>query len=53
MDYNLFREIADSWGLLYLFAFFLGAILVTFRPGSRAKAEHIAQIPFKEDDTDV
>ena len=50
MDYNLFREFADSWGLLYLFALFIGVILFTFRPGSKKRAEDIAQIPFKEDD---
>ena len=51
MDYNLFRELADSWGLLYLFALFLGVIFFTFRPGSQRTAEDIAQIPFKEDET--
>ncbi len=49
MDYSTFREIADSWGLLYLFAMFIGAILFTFRPGSKKISEEIAQIPFKED----
>ena len=51
MDYNLFREFADSWGLLYLFALFLGVIFFTFRPGSKSRANEIAQIPFKEDET--
>ena len=50
MDYNLFREFADSWGLLYLFALFTGVIFFTFRPGSRQRADDIAQIPFKEDE---
>ncbi|MDJ0612337.1 MAG: cbb3-type cytochrome c oxidase subunit 3 [Rhizobiaceae bacterium] len=49
MDYNLFRELADSWGLVYLFALFVGVIFFTFRPGSRKKADEIAKIPFKED----
>ena len=52
MDYSLLRQLADSWGLLYLFLLFVGVIAFTFRPGSKAKAEKIAQIPFEEDRTD-
>lgn len=51
MDYSTFREFSDSWGLLYLFALFVGVILFTFRPGSGKKAQDIANIPFKEDET--
>ena len=50
MDYNIFREFSDSWGLIYLFALFVGAILFTFRPGSKKTADDSAQIPFKEDE---
>jgi len=53
MDYSTFREIADSWGLLYLFVLFVGVILFTFRPGSKEIAEDVAQIPLKEDINDV
>lgn len=53
MDYSTFREIADSWGLLYLFVMFVGAIIFTFRPGSKKIAEDIAEIPFREDKKDV
>ena len=35
MNYHILREIADSWVLLALFAFFVGAVLWAFRPGSR------------------
>lgn len=49
MDYSTFREFADSWGLVYLFVLFVGVIFFTFRPGSKAQADKIAQIPFKED----
>lgn len=49
MDYTSFRELADSWGLVYLFVLFAGVIFFTFRPGSKKQAEEIAQIPFKED----
>lgn len=50
MDYSLFRELADSWGLLYLVVLFVGVIFFTFRPGSKKQAEDIALIPFKEDE---
>ena len=49
MDYTTFRQFADSWGLIYLFALFLGMIFFTFRPGSKKRAAEIAEIPFKED----
>ena len=52
MDYNTFREFSDSWGLLYLFALFIGVILFTFRPGSKKRADDTARIPFKEDADD-
>lgn len=50
MDYNTMRHMADSWGLVYLFVIFVGVVLFTFRPGSKKKADEIAQIPLKEDD---
>jgi cytochrome c oxidase cbb3-type subunit IV len=53
MDYHLLREIADSWGLIYLLAIFIAIIAIVFRPGSRRKADEIAQIPFKEDHDDA
>jgi len=34
MDYEQFRQFADSWGLLYLFAVFVIVVLFVFRPGS-------------------
>lgn len=50
--YSLFREIADSWGLLSLVIFFLCAILMLFRPS--AKQQHIdaSQIPFRNEEMD-
>ncbi len=52
MDYSLLRQFADSWGLLYLVLLFVGVIAFTFRPGSKKKADEIAQIPFEEDRDD-
>jgi cytochrome c oxidase cbb3-type subunit 4 len=49
MDYNFIREFADSWGLIYLFALFVGIVLFTFRPGSKKKADEIAQIPLNDE----
>ena len=49
MAYENLRHLADSWGLVYLFALFVISILYTFRPGSRKIADEAAQIPLKED----
>jgi len=50
MTYDLLREIADSWVLLLLFLFFVGAILWAFRPGSRKSHQDTADIPFRNED---
>lgn len=52
MDYNTLRHLADSWGLLYLMAVFVGVLLFTFRPGTKKQAQEQANIPFKEGDSD-
>ncbi|MFC3613185.1 cbb3-type cytochrome oxidase subunit 3 [Lutimaribacter marinistellae] len=49
-DYTFLRQMADSWGLLVLFLFFIGVILWVFRPGSRKKYEDTANIPFRHED---
>lgn len=49
MNYHLMREFADSWGLLAMAVFFLGAVLFALRPGSRRKAEEAARIPLQDD----
>ncbi len=53
MDYSTLRNLADSWGLLYLFLIFVGVIIYTFRPGSRKQADKNANIPLREDEQDV
>lgn len=45
--YELLRHLADSWGLLVMFAFFLGAGLFAFRPGSSDYYAKAAQIPLQ------
>jgi len=47
--YTAMRTFADSWGLLFMTLFFVGAVLFAFRPGSRKLAEDAAKIPLKED----
>ncbi|WP_102109764.1 cbb3-type cytochrome c oxidase subunit 3 [Oceaniglobus roseus] len=47
--YSLMREFADSWALLTLFVFFLGAFLWVWRPHSRALHEDAARSIFRED----
>lgn len=49
MTYEAFRHFADSWGLLYMFAIFVGVILFLLRPGAGKQAKDAAQIPFNED----
>lgn len=49
MDYEFLRQMADSWGLLYLVLLFIAVILFAFRPGSRKRYEDAASIPLKED----
>ena len=48
--YSLLREIADSWVLLALFAFFIGAVIWAFRPGSRETHRECSGIPFQNED---
>ncbi|CAM5768099.1 hypothetical protein LMIY3S_02386 [Labrys miyagiensis] len=47
-EYSLLREFADSWGLLAMALFFLGAVIYVFLPGSRRSADEAARIPFQE-----
>ena len=46
--YNALRHFADSWVLLAMALFFVGAILFAFRPGSRDLADEAARIPFED-----
>lgn len=47
--YTLMREFADSWGLLAMLLYFVGAIFFTLRPGSKKLADEAAAIPLLED----
>lgn len=48
--YSLLREFADSWMLLFLFAFFVGMVIWVFRPGATKKYSEPAGIPFRHED---
>lgn len=48
--YTFLRHFADSWGLLVMMLFFLGAVAFTFRPGTRRVHKDIADIPLRNDD---
>jgi cytochrome c oxidase cbb3-type subunit 4 len=52
MNYEAMRHFADSWGLLFLTAFFAGVLMFVFRPGSRDRYEDAADIPFRDRKTD-
>ena len=49
MDYETLRQMADSWGLLYLVLVFVGVVLFTFRPSAKRRYDAAAKIPLKED----
>ena len=48
--YSFLRQLADSWVLLAMTLFYLGAILWAFRPGARGVHADIAAIPLREDE---
>lgn len=50
--YSFLRGFADSWGLLAMMLFFVGAIAVLFRPGVKAMHENAASIPLRDDAPD-
>lgn len=45
--YSLLREIADSWVLLMMFGFFVGAGVWAFWPSLREDREDASMIPFR------
>jgi len=49
LEYQALRTLVDSWGLVVMVVFFIGAAAMALRPGSRPLHDDAAQIPFKED----
>ena len=50
--YTLLRGFADSWALLAMFLFFLGVVLMVFRPSAKAMHKSAADIPLRDQDID-
>ena len=48
--YTFLRHLADSWFLLAMVMFFVGAVLFLWRPGSRRLHADAASVPFRNDD---
>lgn len=47
--YSLLREIADSWVLLAMFVFFIGAGIWAFLPSQRSARVDASMIPFRNE----
>lgn len=47
--YTFLRQLADSWFLVAMTLFFVGAILWAFRPGSRKTHQEAAESIFRND----
>lgn len=45
--YDVMRQFADSWGLLFMTLVFVGILAWVFWPGSRTRFREQADIPFK------
>jgi cytochrome c oxidase cbb3-type subunit 4 len=48
-NYSLLRQFADSWVLLLMAVFYVGAILWVFRPGARKIYDDVANIPLRNE----
>jgi cytochrome c oxidase cbb3-type subunit 4 len=48
--YDALRHFADSWGLLFMLAIFVAAIVIVLLPGAKESAARAAQIPLKDND---
>lgn len=48
--YSFLRQLADSWALLAMFAFFAFIVFWALRPGSRAIHDDAANIPLRHED---
>lgn len=47
--YDSLRHFADSWGLVYMMAIFIGVFALIVRPGAKARAQAAARIPLEDD----
>ncbi|MBT3332752.1 MAG: cbb3-type cytochrome c oxidase subunit 3 [Rhodospirillaceae bacterium] len=49
MNYSEAYEFAQTYGLLYLVALFIGALVYALWPGNRRRFKEAAEIPLRED----
>jgi cytochrome c oxidase cbb3-type subunit 4 len=47
--YTALAEFAQTWGLLYFFAIFLGVLVYALWPSRKAKFDEAARMPLRED----
>ncbi|HEU0223280.1 MAG TPA: cbb3-type cytochrome c oxidase subunit 3 [Paracoccaceae bacterium] len=47
--YGFLRQLADSWFLILMLLFFVAAVAIALRPGSRRTHDDIARIPFRNE----
>ena len=47
--YSVMRAFADSWAMAVIFLIFVGIVIWSFRPGSRAVHDDIANSIFRHD----
>ena len=47
--YSLLRQFADSWVMLGIFGFFIGACIWAFLPSQAAAREDASMIPLRDD----
>jgi|TARA_B100000959_G_C14931283_1_gene603758 cytochrome c oxidase cbb3-type subunit 4 len=47
--YSILRQLADSWGLVFLFLVFISVIVFVYRPGSKNLHKEISKIPLKNE----
>tara|TARA_R110000787_G_scaffold10415_7_gene35364 strand:- start:9440 stop:9589 length:150 start_codon:yes stop_codon:yes gene_type:complete len=49
MDYATVASFAQTWGLVYMVALFVGVLIYAFRPSAKKKFDAAAQMPLRED----
>ena len=47
--YETMRQFADSWGLVYMVAIFLGVAAILMIPGAGRRAKDASRIPLNDD----
>ena len=48
-DYNVLANFAQTWGLLYFVAIFIGILIYVMWPKNKKRFDDAANIPLRED----